>query len=213
VLLRVSDTGVGMDEAMKARIFEPFFTTKGPGAGTGLGLATVFGIVEQSGGSIRVMSEPGRGATFEVYLPQSNEPEKPSPPTPELTLMESGSETILLVEDNDQVRQLIHRILEKNGYQVLGASSPQEALALFERHRDSIHLLLTDVVMPLMSGRQLAEKLLDSRRELKVLYMSGYTEDVALRHGIVESSVAFLQKPVTPHALLRKLREVLGRPA
>jgi two-component system cell cycle sensor histidine kinase/response regulator CckA len=213
VLLRVSDTGVGMDEATKTRIFEPFFTTKGPGAGTGLGLATVFGIVEQSGGSIRVMSEPGRGATFEVYLPQSNEPEKPSPPTPELTLMESGSETILLVEDNDQVRQLIHRILEKNGYQVLGASSPQEALALFERHRDSIHLLLTDVVMPLMSGRQLAEKLLDSRRELKVLYMSGYTEDVALRHGIVESSVAFLQKPVTPHALLRKLREVLGRPA
>jgi CheY-like chemotaxis protein len=213
VLLRVSDTGLGMDKATKARIFEPFFTTKEPGAGTGLGLATVFGIVKQSGGSIRVVSEPGQGATFEIYLPRSEEPEKSSSPTPELTPTERGSEMILLVEDNDQLRQLIRRVLEKNGYQVLDAANPQEALAHFERQRDSIHLLLTDVVMPQMSGRQLAEKLLASRRELKVLYMSGYTEDVALRHGIIEASVSFLQKPVTPQALLRKLREVLGRPA
>jgi signal transduction histidine kinase len=138
VLLRVSDTGAGMDEATKARIFEPFFTTKEPGAGTGLGLATVFGIVKQSGGAIRVLSEPGRGTTFEVYLPQSEESEESSSPTPTLTPMEGGSETILLVEDNEQVRQLVRRILEKNGYQVLDTSSPQEALELFERHRDSI---------------------------------------------------------------------------
>jgi len=213
VLLRVSDTGMGMDETTKARIFEPFFTTKGPGAGTGLGLATVFGIVKQSGGSIRVESEPGQGATFEVYLPRSEEPERSSSPTPAPTRIEGGSETILLVEDNEQVRQLVRRVLLKNGYQVLDTSSPQEALALFERHRDSIDLLLTDVVMPQMSGRQLAEKLLASRRELKVLYMSGYTEDVALRHGIVEATVAFLLKPIEPQALLRKLREVLGSPS
>jgi two-component system cell cycle sensor histidine kinase/response regulator CckA len=212
VMLRVSDTGMGMDEDTKTRLFEPFFTTKGPGAGTGLGLATVFGIVKQSGGSIRVLSEPGHGASFEVYLPLSQEAEKPSAPSPGLTRVEGGSETILLVEDNDQVRQLVRRILESNGYQVVDAANPQEALERFEKHHDSIQLLLTDVVMPQMSGRQLAEKLLASHPGLKVLYMSGYTEDVALRHGIVEASVAFLQKPLTPHALLRKLREVLGRP-
>ena len=210
VLLRVSDTGVGMDEATKGRIFEPFFTTKGPGVGTGLGLATVFGIVKQSGGAIRVLSEPGAGTTFEVYLPRSEETGRDSPSSPGHTRGTGGSETILLVEDNDQVRQLIRRILESNGYQVLDAANPQEAVALFERHQSSIHLLLTDVVMPQLSGRQLAEKLLASRGELKVLYMSGYTEDVALRHGIVEASVAFLQKPVTPETLLGKLREVLG---
>jgi two-component system cell cycle sensor histidine kinase/response regulator CckA len=210
VLLRVSDTGTGMDEATKARIFEPFFTTKGPGAGTGLGLATVFGIIKQSGGSIRVLSAPGAGATFEVYLPWTAETGKDSPSSPALIQGERGAETILLVEDNDQVRQLIRRILESHGYQVFDTGDPQEALTLFETHRRSIHLLLTDVVMPQMSGRQLAEKLLASCDELKVLYMSGYTEDVALRHGIVEASVAFLQKPVTPDALLRKLREVLG---
>jgi signal transduction histidine kinase len=212
VLLRVSDTGMGMDEATKARIFEPFFTTKDPGVGTGLGLATVFGIVKQSGGSVRVLSEPGAGATFEVYLPRSAETEKDSAPSPELTRREGGSETILLVEDNDQVRQLIRRILVSNGYKVFDAANPQEALALFELHRSSIQLLLTDVVMPQMSGRQLAEMLLASAPELKVLYMSGYTEDVALRHGIVEASVAFLQKPLTPDALLRKLREVFFTP-
>jgi signal transduction histidine kinase/CheY-like chemotaxis protein len=212
VLLRVSDTGMGMDEATKARIFEPFFTTKEPGVGTGLGLATVFGIVKQSGGSVRVLSEPGAGATFEVYLPPSAETEKDRASSPELARREGGSETILLVEDNDQVRQLIRRILVSHGYQVFDAANPQEALALFERHRNSIQLLLTDVVMPQMSGRQLAETLLASARELKVLYMSGYTEDVALRHGIVEASVAFLQKPLTPDALLRKLREVLCTP-
>jgi len=213
VLLSVSDTGVGMDEATKARIFEPFFTTKEPGLGTGLGLATVFGVVQQSGGSIRVLSEPGEGATFEVYLPRSAETGKDSLSSPGPPPVEGGSETILLVEDNDQVRQLIRRILESHGYPVFDAAHPQEALALFERHQGSIQLLLTDVVMPQLSGRQLAEKLLASRRELKVLYMSGYTEDVALRHGIVEASVAFLQKPVTPDALLRKLREVLGPPS
>jgi signal transduction histidine kinase/ActR/RegA family two-component response regulator len=209
VLLRVSDTGTGMDEATLARLFEPFFTTKGPGSGTGLGLATIFGIVKQSGGAIRVQSQPGQGATFDVYIPRSEQDAESGPERPERMHTENGTELVLLVEDDEQVRTLVRRILGHHGYEVLEADGPEKALALFAQYEDSIDLLLTDVVMPKMSGRELAEQLLGRHGGLKVLYMSGYTEDVASRHGVVESSAAFLLKPVTPRALLRKVREVL----
>ncbi|WP_375768212.1 response regulator [Archangium gephyra] len=210
VLLRVTDTGVGMDEATQARLFEPFFTTKAPGAGTGLGLPTVLGIVQQRGGAIGVRSRLGQGTTFDVYLPRD---EGSAPPATAESAgrmrPDHGDEVVLLVEDDEQVRQLVRRILQHNGYEVLEAATPEAAQVLFEQYGGSIDLLLADVVMPRMSGRQLAEQLLRSHRDLKVLYMSGYTEDVALQHGVVESSVSFLSKPITPRALLRKLREVL----
>lgn len=209
VLLRVSDTGTGMDEATLARLFEPFFTTKAPGEGTGLGLATIFGIVKQSGGTIRVQSQPGQGATFDVYIPRSEQAAESGGERPERMHTENGNELVLLVEDDEQVRTLVRRILGHHGYEVLEADGVEKALALFEQYEDSIDLLLTDVVMPRMSGRELAERLLRSHGALKVLYMSGYTEDVASRHGVVESSAAFLLKPLTPRALLRKVREVL----
>jgi signal transduction histidine kinase len=211
VLLRVTDTGVGMDEATRAHLFEPFFTTKAPGAGTGLGLSTVLGIVQQSCGAIRVRSAPGEGATFDVYLPRFEGTASPDTGNAGRPRPEHGTELILLVEDDEQVRQLVRRILTHHGYEVLEAASPEAALVHFEKHGDSVDLLLTDVVMPQMSGRQLAERLLEGHRKLKVLYMSGYTEDVALQHGVVESSVAFLSKPITPRSLLRKLREVLDQ--
>jgi signal transduction histidine kinase len=209
VLLRAKDTGVGMDSATLSRLFEPFFTTKGPGAGTGLGLATVFGIVKQSGGTIQVQSAPGQGATFEIYLPCYQGALQPETSGQVPLQRLNGDETILLTEDDEQVRHLVQRILQHKGYQVLVAARPEEAIALFQQHSGSIALLLTDVVMPQMSGRQLAEQLRVSRPGLKVLYMSGYTEDVALRHGLVESSVDFMAKPITPDTLLKRVRELL----
>jgi two-component system cell cycle sensor histidine kinase/response regulator CckA len=209
VMLAVTDTGTGMDKAMQARIFEPFFTTKPPGVGTGLGLATVFGIVQQSGGTICVQSEVGKGTRFEAYFPSAARGTVAPLPVivPEPRALR-GSETILLVEDEEGVRTLARTILRKYGYHVLEAQSPGDAMLLCEQHDGTIHLLLTDVVMPRMSGRQLAERLVRIRPAMKVLYMSGYTDDVIMREGIQQSRIAFIHKPITPEALARKLRTV-----
>jgi signal transduction histidine kinase len=208
VMIAVSDTGSGMDESTRSRVFEPFFTTKERGKGTGLGLSTVFGIVRQSGGHIGLHSELGRGTRFTIYLPRvedSVETISSIPPAVEAR----GTETILLVEDEEQVRNVTAGILRSAGYCLLEAARPKEAIALCEGHPAEIHMLLTDVVMPEMNGRQLATRVTLLRPAIKVLFMSGYTDDAILRHGILDSGVAFLQKPLTPTGLTRKVREVL----
>jgi CheY-like chemotaxis protein len=208
VALVVSDSGIGMDEATRGRIFEPFFTTKGPGKGTGLGLATVYGIVKQSQGFIWVYSEVGQGTSFKIHLPQVAEAAGAAHAKPTVGAV-TGSETILLVEDNPGLRKLATRFLEPAGYRVLGAATGEEALSLLEHHEAPVHLLLSDVVMPGMSGRQLAEQLVQMRPETKVLYMSGYTNDTIVRHGVLDAHVSFLGKPFTATTLLQKVREVL----
>ena len=213
VALTVRDTGTGMDERTRQRIFEPFFTTKGPGRGTGLGLATVYGIVSQSGGVIDVDSEIGRGTRFTIYLPRVDEAGSPARlPVPAPRPAAQGTETILVVEDMVALRRLICRALEAAGYTVLPAANGEEALALSEQYGRPIHLLVTDVVMPGMSGRTLAERLGQLRPETKVLYMSGYTEDVMVRHNVIDGSTPFINKPFRMADLTRLVRRTLDEP-
>jgi CheY-like chemotaxis protein len=211
VMLSVSDTGHGMTTEIQARIFEPFFTTKEVGKGTGLGLAMVYGIVKQSGGHIMVYSEVGHGTVFKIYLPRVEDAVPvPEPERPPEAGRRGGSETVLLVEDDEGLRMLAREILSIQGYTVLEANSPNDALRLAEAHPDPIHILLTDVVMPQMNGRQVADRLLAARPGLKVLFMSGYTDAAILQHGVLEPGTHFLQKPFTPDGLSRKIREVLA---
>jgi two-component system cell cycle sensor histidine kinase/response regulator CckA len=209
VMLSVSDTGHGMTAEVQAHIFEPFFTTKEVGKGTGLGLATAYGIAKQSGGHITVHSEPGHGAVFKLYLPRVEEGPGTAEPARPTEITRRGSETVLLVEDDEPLRTLAREILSIQGYTVLDAISPSEALRLADVHPGPIHLLLTDVVMPQMNGRQVADHLLAARPGLKVLFMSGYTDAAIVEHGVLEPGTHFLQKPFTPDGLLRRVREVL----
>jgi PAS domain S-box-containing protein len=211
VMLAVSDTGVGMNEETLAHIFEPFFTTKQRGDGTGLGLSTVYGIVKQSGGSIWVYSERGRGTTFKLYFPRA-EAAAASPPPPPRPEGLHGTETILLAEDQPEVRSIASAVMQRYGYTVLEAANGDEALRLIKTYRGHIHLLLSDVVMPAMNGPELARRVKAEHRGIRVLFASGYTDDAIVRHGVLDPGVAFLQKPFTPTALLKKIREVLDAP-
>ncbi len=209
IRLSVSDTGTGMDAATRSRIFEPFFTTKEQGKGTGLGLSTVYGIVKQSGGHIWVYSEPGQGTTMKIYLPHAEESTEISAAEDHSVALPRGSETILLVEDEDAVRGLAQLLLEESGYQVLEAANGGEAMLICEQHQGPIHLIITDIVMPRMSGPELVRRLVSIRPDIKALFMSGYTDDTIVHRGILDEGVAFLQKPFTFESLTRKVRELL----
>jgi len=210
VCIAVSDTGHGMTREVQAHIFEPFFTTKEPGKGTGLGLSTVYGVVKQSEGFIYVYSEPAHGTTFKIYLPAvKGEVERAAEPPP----ARRGSETVLLVEDEEGLRELIAELLVENGYHVLAAGDPTKAIETAERYEGVIHLLLTDVVMPQMKGRELANRVQARRPDVRVLYMSGYTEDAIVNRGVLESGISLISKPFTQEALSRKLRDLLDPPS
>jgi PAS domain S-box-containing protein len=212
VLLAVSDTGIGMSEETQAHMFEPFFTTKEKGKGTGLGLATVYGIIKQSGGFIWVYSEVGHGTTFKLYLPRVEElAERASQPAQAPARAARGTETVLVVEDEAPVRSVARQVLERHGYTVLEAPSAEAALDIATRYSGTIHLLLTDVVMPGLNGRELASRLATLRPDARVIFMSGYTGDAVTRHGVLEPGSAYVQKPFTPDAIARKVREVLDR--
>jgi signal transduction histidine kinase/CheY-like chemotaxis protein len=210
VMLSVSDTGTGMDEKTQARIFEPFFTTKEAGKGTGLGLSTVYGIVKQSGGNIWVYSEVGQGTSFKVYLPRVDEGAQDYKRSAEPEDALQGTEMILLAEDEEMVRKLAREVLEMYGYKVLEAANGGAALLICERHEEPIDLLITDVIMPEMGGRELATRLSQIRPEMKVLYMSGYTDDAIVHRGVLDEDANFIQKPFSPQTLASKVREVLG---
>jgi CheY-like chemotaxis protein len=210
ILLTVNDSGHGMTDEVKRHIFEPFYTTKALGRGTGLGLATTFGAVKQAGGSIEVFSEVGQGTTFKIFLPGTEEKAgtlvRETAPSEQL----NGDETILVVEDEPGVREMAVKILKRYGYTLLSAPNGGEAFMLAEKHAARIDLLMTDVVMPGMNGRELAERLVKLHPEMKVLYTSGYTENVIVHHGVIDKSLNFIGKPYSPQALARKIREVLG---
>jgi CheY-like chemotaxis protein len=210
-MLAVSDTGVGMDKQTMAHIFEPFFTTKESGRGTGLGLSTVYGIVKQSGGYIWVYSEPGKGSTFKVYLPRVDESPEDFTAGESTHRAQAGKETILVVEDEEDVRELIQTVLREKGYEVIVSEDPQHAERAAAQFGGEIHLLLTDMVMPGISGRELATRISARRQDIRVLYMSGYTDNVITAGGMLEKGLAFLQKPFSPATLVQKVREVLSR--
>ena len=211
VMLAISDTGCGMDKETKSHLFEPFFTTKETGKGTGLGLSTVYGIIKQSGGNIWTYSEPGLGTTFKIYLPRVEKAAKVYKPRlkPKETGAPGGTETILLVEDEEPVRSMVSKVLQNKGYTVLEARHGNEAIEVSERYEGSINLMVTDVIMPQMSGRELAERLTLMRPEMHVLYMSGYPDNAIVQHGVLEPGTSFLQKPFTINALELKVREIL----
>jgi two-component system cell cycle sensor histidine kinase/response regulator CckA len=208
----VTDTGVGMDAEVQSHLFEPFFTTKDQGKGTGLGLATVYGIVKQSEGYITVRSEPGRGATFTIYLPRVDAPSDRAP-TRAPAVSAGGTETLLVVEDESTVRDLLGEILQGLGYTVLSTGDVDEALAIVRDRREPIHLLITDVVMPKMNGRELARRITALRADLKVIYMSGYADSAIIHQGILESGAAFIQKPFSLTTVAQRIREILDGPA
>ncbi len=212
VMLAVTDTGSGMTKDVQQRLFEPFYTTKGVGKGTGLGLATVHGIVKQSGGDVYVYSELGHGTTFKVYFPRLTTAEPVTITTEHRAITPSGSETVLLAEDDEAIRTLGARVLGTLGYNVLVARTGGEALRIVAEHKGQIDLIATDVVMPEMNGSQLVEKVLEARPGIRVLFMSGYTDDEVMRRGVIDGQTAFLQKPFTPDLLAHKVREVLDVP-
>jgi two-component system, cell cycle sensor histidine kinase and response regulator CckA len=209
VVLAVTDTGHGMDRATRERVFEPFFTTKAPDRGTGLGLATAYGVVQQSGGRIVVESEPGQGARFTIYLPRVDAPARPRTVAAEPARVSGGTETILVVEDEPALRAITRRMLAGAGYTVLEAGNGTEALALVAALSGPLDLLLTDVVLPGMSGRQLAERLTAVRPATRTLFMSGYTDDAILRHGVLEEPGRLVSKPFSPAGLRRRVRDAL----
>jgi CheY-like chemotaxis protein/two-component sensor histidine kinase len=211
VMLSVSDTGVGMIPEVRDRIFEPFFTTKGSGKGTGLGLSTVYGIVKQSGGNIWVYSEPGQGTTFKIYLPRVDEPLEELREKETEEGLPRGNETILMVEDHDDVRKLAAQILEGQGYRILEASCGDDGLVISKEWKEPIHMILADVVMPRMSGRELVERCKEIRQDFKVLYMSGYTNNAIVHHGVLDQGTNLIQKPFTVEGLAKKVREVLDK--
>jgi CheY-like chemotaxis protein len=209
--LAVSDTGCGMTEEIRSHLFEPFFTTKEVSKGTGLGLSTIYGIVKQSGGHVGVYSEPGQGTTFKVYLPRIDEIGQSRATAQTAVLAPTGNEVVLLVEDQARVRSLTREVLERSGYHVLEAKNGSEGLERAEQHSGPINLLITDVIMPEMNGRALADRMTELRPAMRVLFISGYTDKAVVRHGVLKAKTAFLQKPFTATALAAKVREVLDQ--
>jgi CheY-like chemotaxis protein len=209
VMLAVTDNGAGMDEKTRSRVFDPFFTTKEKVGGTGMGLSTVYGIVKQNNGYVWVYSEPGKGTTFKVYFPKVAEDVTAGKERAKVSDEISGSETVLIVEDNDALRKLAKNVLRKYGYEILEAENGEKALNVSETHEGPIHLLLTDVVMPAMSGTDLSEKLQSIRPETRVIYMSGYTADAIVRNGILRQDINFIEKPFSLENLAKKVRQVL----